>query len=79
MNTISYDKHFPLPFPRRLNRSKKEEQKNEILETFWKVEVNIPLIDVINQVPWYEKSFKEICTNKRKLKGDENITVGENV
>ena len=37
----------PSPFPNRLKKSKKEEQEKEILDTFRKVEVNIPLIDAI--------------------------------
>ena len=68
-----------LPFPSRFSKSKKEKNKKEILETFRKVQVNIPLLDVIKQVLKYAKFLKELCTNKRKLKGDEKIRVGENV
>ncbi|XP_031253581.1 uncharacterized protein LOC116111551 [Pistacia vera] len=69
----------PLPFPSRFATSKKEEHEQEILDTFRKVHVNIPLLDVINQVPRYAKFLKELCTNKRKLKGNEVVSVGENV
>lgn len=41
--------------------------------------MNIPLLDVIKQVARYAKFLKELCTNKRKLKGDEKISLGENV
>ncbi|XP_031282520.1 uncharacterized protein LOC116141123 [Pistacia vera] len=67
------------PFSTRLTKSKKEEEEKEILETFRKVEVNIPLLDAIKQVPRYAKFLKELCTNKRKLKGNEKISMGENV
>jgi len=30
-------------------------------------------------VPKYAKFLKELCTNKRKLKGNEKISVGENL
>ena len=30
-------------------------------------------------MPRYDKFLKELCTNKRKLKGDEKISVGENL
>jgi len=44
--------HIPLPFPPRAIPNKKmEEVDKEILETFRKVEVNIPLLDVIKQIP----------------------------
>ncbi|XP_062103829.1 uncharacterized protein LOC133814945 [Humulus lupulus] len=68
-----------LHFPIRLKKFKKEEADNEILEIFRKIEANIPLLDAIKQVPHYAKFFKELCTNKRKLKDDEKISVGENV
>ena len=53
--------------------------EHEILETFQKVEVNIPLLDAIKQIPRYAKFLKELCTNKKKLKTDEKIRVSENV
>ncbi|XP_010244116.1 PREDICTED: uncharacterized protein LOC104588022 [Nelumbo nucifera] len=67
------------PFPSRFAKSKKEEQDNDILETFRKVEVNIPLLDAIKQVPRYAKFLKELCTTKRRLKGDEKVHIGESV
>nr|KYP33130.1 hypothetical protein KK1_046039 [Cajanus cajan] len=71
---------IPLPFPPKLIPSKKmEEVDKEILETFKKVEVNIPLLDAIKQIPRYAKFLKDLCTHKRKLKGNERINMGRNV
>jgi len=71
---------IPLPFPPRSIPSKKmEEVDREILETFRKVEVNIPLLDAIKQIPIYAKFLKELCTHKRRLKGNEKISMGRNV
>ncbi|KAJ9134914.1 hypothetical protein P3X46_032155 [Hevea brasiliensis] len=67
------------PFPCRLAKNKKEEQEKEILETFRKVDVNIPLLDVIKQIHRYAKFLKELCTTKSKLRNNEKISVGENV
>ncbi|KAL0389292.1 UNVERIFIED_CONTAM: hypothetical protein Scaly_0286300 [Sesamum calycinum] len=67
------------PFPERFAKSKKKEEEREILETLRKVEVNIPLLDVIKQVPRYAKFLKELCTNKSKLRGNERVSMGENV
>ena len=50
-----------------------------MLEIFRKVEVNIPLLDSIRQVPMYAKFLKELCTSKEKLKDNEILSVGENV
>ncbi|KAH9723012.1 hypothetical protein KPL70_006942 [Citrus sinensis] len=70
---------IPSPFPSRFAKSKNEEQEKDIIETFRKVEVNIPLLDAIKQIPRYAKVFKELCTSKRKLRGDEKVHMGENV
>ena len=77
--SFNTSKYASPPFPSRLNKNKKEEQEKEILDTFWKVEVNIPLLDAIRQVPRYAKFLKELCTNKKKLRGDEKVSVSENV
>ncbi|KAK4405904.1 Retrovirus-related Pol polyprotein from transposon.6 [Sesamum angolense] len=68
-----------LPFPYRMSKSKEEEHEKEILDTFKKVEINIPLLDAIKQIPKYAKFLKELCTNKRKLKDKERIIFGKNV
>ncbi|KAL0289536.1 UNVERIFIED_CONTAM: hypothetical protein Sradi_7071300 [Sesamum radiatum] len=65
------------PFPERFAKAKKEDEEKEIFETFRKVEVNIPLIDAIKQIPRYAKFLKELCTNKGKLKGNERVSMGK--
>jgi len=67
------------PFPVSFSRSKKEDKEKEILEVFKKVELNIPLLDAIKQIPKYAKFLKELCTTKRafKLKGHETVSMGE--
>ena len=43
------------------------------------MELNIPLLDAIKQIPKYAKFLKELCTAKRafKLKGHETVSMGE--
>ena len=62
-----------------MKKSKKEEEEKEMLEVFKKVEINIPLIDAIKQILRYAKFLKELCTSKKKLQGNEILSVGENV
>ncbi|XP_071902547.1 uncharacterized protein [Coffea arabica] len=69
----------PPPFPSRLEKSKKQDMEKEILEVFRKVEINIPLLDAIKQVPKYAKFLRDLCVNRRRLRGDERVIVGENV
>ncbi|XP_026378364.1 uncharacterized protein LOC113272782 [Papaver somniferum] len=54
----------PPPFPSRFANSKKETLDKENWEIFKKIEVTIPLIEAIRQVPRYAKFLKELCTNK---------------
>ncbi|CAL2230197.1 unnamed protein product [Prunus armeniaca] len=68
-----------VPFPRRFMQSKKEENEKDILETFRKVQVNIPLLDAIKQVPRYAKFLKELCTTRRRISNKEVVRVSENV
>jgi hypothetical protein len=49
------------PFPVSSSRLKKEDKEKEILEVFKKVELNIPLLDAIKQIPKYAKFLKELC------------------
>ncbi|KAJ8619013.1 hypothetical protein MRB53_015199 [Persea americana] len=72
-------KSNPPPFPSRLEQPKKPDKEKEILELFRKVEINIPLLDAIKQVPKYAKFLKDLCVNKRRLRDDEKVVVGENV
>ncbi|CAN6566329.1 unnamed protein product [Malus baccata var. baccata] len=59
--------------------TKKEEAEKDILETFRKVQVNIPLLDAIKQVPRYAKFLKELCTTRKRMSSKEVVKVGENV
>ncbi|CAN6567575.1 unnamed protein product [Malus baccata var. baccata] len=72
---------FPsnVPFPSRFMQTKKEEAEKDILETFRKVQVNIPLLDAIKQIPRYAKFLKELCTTRKRMSTKEVVKVGENV
>ncbi|CAN6547832.1 unnamed protein product [Malus baccata var. baccata] len=67
------------PFPSRFMQTKKDEAEKDILETLRKVQVNIPLLDAIKQVPRYAKFLKELCTTRKRISTKEVVKVGENV
>ena len=58
--------YIPLSFPNRFKQSKKDEQEKEILKTFRKVKVNIPLLYVIKQATLC-KIFKGIMQQQVKV------------
>ncbi|KAI5351500.1 hypothetical protein L3X38_004391 [Prunus dulcis] len=67
------------PFPSRLSKSKKDQGLDEIMETFKKVQINIPLLNAITQIPKYAKFLKDLCTNKRRFKEHEQVALSEEV
>ncbi|CAN6570905.1 unnamed protein product [Malus baccata var. baccata] len=67
------------PFPSKFLQSKNEEEEKDVLETFRKVHVNIPLLDAIKQIPKYAKCLKKLCTTKKRAREKEVVHVSENV
>ena len=65
-----------VPFPQRLQKARREEQFSKILEIFKKIEINIPFVEAINQMPNYAKFLKEILSKKKKIakEGIVNLT-----
>ena len=57
---------IPPPFPQALKLPRKLDTTSEILEHLQQVEINLPLLHVIKQVPAYAKVIKDLCTIKRK-------------
>ena len=69
----------PPPFPQALKNKKKAINQAEILEVLRQVKVNIPLLDMIKQVPTYAKFLKDLCTMKRGLNVDKKAFLIEQV
>ena len=69
----------PPPFPQPLNYKKKAINQAEILEVLRQVKVNIPLLDMIKQVPTYAKFLKDLCTVKKGLNVDKKAFLTEQV
>ena len=60
-------KSMPPPFPQELRGKKELNNPTRIFEVLRQVKVNIPLLDMIKQVPAYAKFIKDLCTVKRGL------------
>ncbi|XP_026378815.1 uncharacterized protein LOC113273285 [Papaver somniferum] len=68
----------PPPFPSRFANSKKELEYKDIWDILKEVQVNIPLIEAIQQIPRCAKFLKELSMKNKRLKGNEVMNVGEN-
>ena len=75
----SMKKSMPPPFPQALKGKKKASNQTEILEVLRQVKVNIPLLDMIKQVPTYAKFLKDLCIVKRGLNVDKKAFLTEQV
>ena len=69
----------PPPFPQALKAKKKAINQTKMLEVLRQVKVNIPLLDMIKQVPTYAKFLKDLCTVKRGLNVDKKTFLTEQV
>ena len=69
----------PPPFPQELKARKKAINQAEILEVLRQVKFNIPLLDMIKQVPTYSKILKDLCTVKKGLNVDKKAFLTEQV
>ena len=70
---------IPPPFPQALRGKKKATQQAGIFEVLRQVKVNIPLLDLINQVPAYVKFLKDLCTIKKGLGIEKKAFLTEHV
>ena len=70
-------KSMPPPFHQALISKKKVSNQTEILEVLRQMKVNIPLLNMIKQVPTYAKFLKELCMVKRGLNIDKKAFLTE--
>ena len=70
---------MPPPFPQALRSKKKASQQAGILEVLRQVKVNIPLLDIIKQVPAYAKFLEDLCTITKGLCIEKKTFVTEQV
>ena len=76
--TVEENKPSP-PFPQSLKTKKKAINQAKILEVLRQVKVNIPLLDMINEVPTYAKFLMDLCTVKKGLSIDKKSFITEQV
>ena len=69
----------PPPFPQVLRKKKNFVNQAEMLEVLRQVKVNIPLLDMIKQVPTYAKFLKDLCMVKKGLNVNKKAFLTEQV
>jgi hypothetical protein len=68
-----------VPYPERLQVPKKGGKFEDILEVFKQVQINIPFLDAIQQIPSYAKFLKDFITVQRKTNAPKKAFLTEQV
>ncbi|CAH9074071.1 unnamed protein product [Cuscuta epithymum] len=67
----------PLPYPARLTRKNNSDQFGKFLHLMKQVQINLPFVDALAQMPKYAKFMKDLLTNKRRLEEASTVTLDE--
>ncbi|XP_015939821.1 uncharacterized protein LOC107465354 [Arachis duranensis] len=77
MRKVVMDESIPIPFSSMVKKAKKTlEFDLNMLQIFKKVEVTIPLLNVIQQISKYAKFLKDLCTHKDRIGELKTLSLG---
>ncbi|XP_070019816.1 uncharacterized protein [Nicotiana sylvestris] len=68
-------KRPPAPFPQRLAKHQKEEQYKKFFEMLKQIQVNIPLIEALKEMPGYAKMMKDLMSRKFDFQDLATVTL----
>jgi len=77
VQTLSKPSSNTIPFPQRLRKQNLDKQFSEFIDIFKSLLINLPFIDMLEQIPKYAKFLKEVLSNKRKLEANEKVMLTE--
>ncbi|GJZ04989.1 DNA-directed DNA polymerase, partial [Tanacetum coccineum] len=67
----------PIPFPHWLKKEKEEAQQQKFVENLKQLQLNIPFIKALAQMPKYAKFLKSLLSNKTRLKEACTVTMNK--
>ncbi|XP_074301293.1 uncharacterized protein LOC141632668 [Silene latifolia] len=67
----------PIPFPQRLARAKLEQKYGKFMHMTKGVNITMPFIDVIKEIPAYGKFLKESISNKNSLSPTTTVNLSK--
>ncbi|XP_042032297.1 uncharacterized protein LOC121779002 [Salvia splendens] len=66
-----------IPYPQRVQKKKTDAQFLRFFDIFRKVQINIPLVEALQQMPRYAKFLKDVVSNKRRWMEYETVNLTE--
>ncbi|XP_070057724.1 uncharacterized protein [Nicotiana tomentosiformis] len=71
----SGQKLTPAPFPQRLAKQKKDDQYRKFMEKLKQIQLNIPLMDALREMPGYAKMMKDLMSRKSDFQDLSTVTL----
>ncbi|XP_047943010.1 uncharacterized protein LOC125189824 [Salvia hispanica] len=66
-----------IPYPQRVQKKKTDAEFSRFLDIFRKMQINIPLVEALQQMPSYAKFLKDVVSNKRRWMEYETVNLTE--
>ncbi|XP_075099043.1 uncharacterized protein LOC142175930 [Nicotiana tabacum] len=66
---------IPAPFPQRLVKQKKTDQYKKFMEMLHQIQLNIPLMDALREMPGYAKMIKDLMSWKFDFQDLSTVTL----
>ncbi|XP_070029758.1 uncharacterized protein [Nicotiana sylvestris] len=66
---------IPAPFPQRLVKQKKEDQYKKFMKMLRQIQLNIPLMDALREMPGYAKMMKDLISRKFDFQDLSTVTL----
>ncbi|XP_027368237.1 uncharacterized protein LOC113874211 [Abrus precatorius] len=74
---INEEQYKRLPFPKRVQDPRQERQFERFIDVFKKLQINIPFVEALEQMPSYAKFMIELLSKKRKLDMEKLVSLTE--
>ncbi|KAI3824476.1 hypothetical protein L1987_05936 [Smallanthus sonchifolius] len=66
-----------VPYLGRLIKQKTEEQFSKFINLLKQLQINLPFVEVLHQMPKYSKFMRDFLSNKRKIEELHHVGLGE--
>ncbi|XP_070004694.1 uncharacterized protein [Nicotiana sylvestris] len=66
---------IPAPFPQRLAKQKKDDQYRKFMEMLRQIQLNIPLMDALREIPSYANMMKDMMSRKFDFQDLSTVTL----
>ncbi|XP_074295150.1 uncharacterized protein LOC141623016 [Silene latifolia] len=67
----------PVPFPQRLARAKLEQKYGKFMDMMKGINITMPFIDAVKEIPSYGKFLKELISNKNSLSPTTTVNLSK--